>query len=178
MLKKIYYLLAIILLPFFTVGQTKLRANKQESTISYTMKHALHEWTGVSKDVNCIMETDANGLAQKVAVVVKVSSFDSKNSNRDSHMIEVTDGLSFPNITFSSTTISPAGQNKFKVNGKLNFHGVDKPIEFLMTEDLKQNKKIFTGSFQILIEDYKIERPSLMFVKTDNEVLIHLNIVF
>ena len=99
------------------------------------MKHALHEWTGVSKDVNCIMETDANGTAQKVAVVVKVSSFDSKNSNRDSHMIEVTEGLSFPNITFSSPSITPNGQGKYKVAGKLSFHGVEKQDEFMMTEE-------------------------------------------
>ncbi|MFN5761259.1 MAG: YceI family protein [Sphingobacteriales bacterium] len=175
---KSLYLFPILLLPIFLIGQTKLRANKQESTISYTMKHALHEWTGVSKDVNCIMETDANGTAQKVAVVVKVSSFDSKNSNRDSHMIEVTEGLSFPNITFSSSSITPNGQGKYKVAGKLSFHGVEKPVEFMMTEEKKDNKRFFNGSFQILIEDYKIERPSLMFVKTDNEVIIKMNVAF
>lgn len=177
-MKQINALIVLLLTTAFTFSQTKIRAIKQESSLSYTMKHALHEWTGVSKDVNCIMETDEKGSPQKVAVVVKVASFDSKNSNRDSHMLEVTDGLTHPNILFTSTNITSIGPKEYKVSGKLNFHGIERPVEFIMSEESKQHKRSFTGSFTILIEEFKIERPSLMFVKTDNDVLIKINVIF
>lgn len=177
-MKTLAVLILTISVPFLVNAQSKLRANKEESFISYTMKHPMHEWTGTSKDLNCIMETDAKGVPQKVAAVVKVASFDSKNSNRDSHLIEVTDGLTYPTISFTSTAITPAGQGKYKVNGKITFHGVEKPSEFIMTEETKGSKRSFSGAFQILIEDFKIERPSLMLMKTDNEVLINLKAVF
>ena len=175
---KTIYILVLAITPLLLQAQDKLRANKEESFIAYTMKHPMHEWTGTSKDLNCIMETDAKGVVQKVAAVVKLNTFDSKNSNRDSHLIEVTDGLTYPNISFVSTAVTAAGAGKYKVNGKISFHGVEKPTEFIMAEEVKGSKRTFTGSFQILIEDFKIERPSLMFVKTDNEVKIDLKVVF
>ena len=175
---KTIYILILAVAPLLLQAQNKLRANKEESFIAYTMKHPMHEWTGTSKDLNCIMETDAKGVVQKVAAVVKLNTFDSKNSNRDSHLIEVTDGLTYPNISFVSTAVTTAGAGKYKVNGKITFHGVERPAEFIMTEEVKGSKRIFTGSFQILIDDFKIERPSLMFVKTDNEVKIDLKVVF
>lgn len=175
---KAFYILLLFIIPASVVAQIKWRAKKEETSISYTMKHPMHEWTGTSKEVNCIMETSEKGEIQKVAAVVKLSTFDSKNSNRDSHMIEVADGLTYPNISFVSTSVSMASPGKYKVNGKINFHGVEKPMEIIINEEKKDNKRIFTGNFQILLEDFKIERPSLMLVKTDNEVLINLRIVF
>lgn len=176
-MKKLYIFLLFII-PASVFAQVKLRAKKEESSISYTMKHPLHEWTGTSKELNCIMETSEKGDVQKVAAVVKLSTFDSKNSNRDSHMIEVADGLTYPNISFVSTSVSATGPGKYSVKGKISFHGVEKPMEIIITEEKKDNKRIFTGNFQILLEDFKVERPSLMLVKTDNEVLINLRIVF
>lgn len=177
MMKNLRFILLLIL-PISLLAQVKLRAKKEESSISYTMKHPLHEWTGTSRELNCIMETNDKGDIQKVAAIVKLASFDSKNSNRDSHLIEVADGLTYPNISFMSSSITPNGPGKYKVNGKITFHGVEKPMEFTITEEKKDKKRVFSGSFQILLEDFKIERPTLMLVKTENEVLINLSVVF
>lgn len=172
------FIIFFLTIPVFLSAQIKMRAKKEESSISYTMKHPLHEWTGTSKELNCVMETSDKGEVLKVAAVVKLASFDSKNSNRDSHMIEVADGLTYPNISFASTSIASAGAGRYKVYGKINFHGVEKPMELLITEEKKENKRIFTGSFQILLEDFKVERPTLMLVKTENAVIINLKAVF
>lgn len=141
------------------------------------MKHALHSWSGISKDVNCLIQLNAADEIEKVAATVKVSSFDSDNSNRDSHMLEVTDALKYPSITFVSTALEKTAQG-YSVKGNLNFHGVEKPVELQMNETREGAQRRLSGSFIFLLEDYKIVRPSLMMMKTDNEVKVELSFLF
>lgn len=159
-------------------AQTKqIRADKSLSSITYGMKHALHAWTGTSKEVACAAETNAEGRITRVAATVKVKSFDSQNSNRDAHMLEVTDALTHPNITFSSATVTPES-NGYLVKGNLSFHGVTKPFETKVTEAQKNGRRMISGRFIFLLEDFGIERPTLMLVKTDNEVEVSFEFYF
>ena len=117
----------------------KIFCDKSHSTITYAMNHLLHSWTGTSKDINSIILTDeAEKTISQVAVSVKISSFDSKNANRDSHMMEATEAIKYPNITFSSKSIKQEG-NKLSVEGTLNFHGVNKEITFEAEETKHKN---------------------------------------
>ena len=58
------------------------------------MSHPFHDWTGKSNKLNsaiiCLPNKDS---ISQVAVSVNISSFDSENSNRDSHVIEVTEAV-------------------------------------------------------------------------------------
>jgi polyisoprenoid-binding protein YceI len=152
-------------------AQQTLRADKANSSIKYFMKHALHSWQGVSQEVNSIVQLNAQGDIEKVAATVPVKSFDSKNSNRDSHMLEVTDALTHPNVSFFSTSVSKTVDG-YDVKGMLNFHGVEKPVNIQAKEVRQGSHRTITGSFIFLLEDHKVERPTLMMVKTDNEVRI------
>ena len=109
-----------LLLCFNLFAQDKVKINsvKEESSITYAMNHPLHAWTGVSKEINSIILTDeAKATIYQVAVSAKVASFDSKNANRDSHMMEVTEALKYPNVTFVSTSVTLDG-NSFYLNRK------------------------------------------------------------
>jgi hypothetical protein len=37
---------------------------------------------------------------------------------------------------------------------------------------------VFSGSLPVLLEDYKVERPGLLFVKVDNLVKIDFQVVY
>ena len=177
---KKFPVLLIIAFAVYATGhaQTKqIRADKTLSSMTYAMKHALHAWTGTSKEVACAAETDIDGRITRVAATVKVKSFDSQNSNRDAHMLEVTDALTHPNINFSSTSVIPEA-NGYMVRGNLTFHGVTKPFETKVTEAKKNGRRIITGRFIFLLEDFGIERPTLMLVKTDNEVEVSFEFQF
>ena len=109
-MKRIIFILAIIVANSIVAAQnpspTKLYCDKSNSTITYSMNHPLHSWTETSKEVSSIILTDENRkMISQVAVSVKISSFDSKNANRDSHAIEVTEALKYSNITFNSKSI-------------------------------------------------------------------------
>ena len=175
-----YWLAILIASVLQTNGHAQpkqIRADKSLSSVTYAMKHALHAWTGTSKEVACAAETNSEGRITRVAATVKVKSFDSQNSNRDAHMLEVTDALTYPNITFSSTAVT-SESNGYLVKGNISFHGVTKPFETKVTEVQKNGRRMISGRFIFLLEDFGIERPSLMLVKTDNEVEVSFEFYF
>ena len=63
--------------------------------------------------------------------------------------------------------------NKIFIKVEINFHVIK--IQKFITENtnLKDNKLILSGSFQLLLSDFKINRPSFMLKKVDD--LINLS---
>jgi polyisoprenoid-binding protein YceI len=92
-------------------------------------------------------------------------------------MMEVLDGLTYPRIIFSSSSVqyTPEG---ILVKGKLQFHGVERMIETKVKLEKQNRKLVFSGSLPVLLEDYKVERPGLLFVKVDNLVKIDFQVVY
>ncbi|MDE3236594.1 MAG: YceI family protein [Bacteroidota bacterium] len=171
-----YTFLVFALLGYFVVNANELqvlktsRIDKSKSLITYHMSHPMHDWDGTSKDIDGIVQYDERTKQiNKVAIVVKVASFDSKNSNRDSHMMEVTEAIKYPSVTFVSSSIKEEG-GAIDITGTITFHGVNKQIHFTGKEMMAGDRKVISGEFVVLLEDFKIERPSMMMMKTDNEM--------
>jgi polyisoprenoid-binding protein YceI len=143
------------------------------------MSHPLHSWTGQSKDVNAaiIFNNNKNKII-KTAVSVKISSFDSKNANRDSHTMEVTDALKYPNVTFVSKSIVEKNNDNYQVSGLLTFHGITKQISF-NTQIYNTKKEIeVRGNFSIKMTAYGIKPPSLLGMPTKDNIKISFNVFF
>ena len=127
----------ILLLVFnFSFSQSTLMINNEKSTISYNAKHVLHAWDGVNNNISGVIIYDS--VISKIAIAAKVVDFDSGNSGRDSHSLEVLEALKFPNIKFYSDDISTQG-NAITFNGDIEFHGQKKPIKVLGTVDDNEN---------------------------------------
>ncbi|KAA9356405.1 YceI family protein [Larkinella humicola] len=156
----------------------KLMADKSQSVMTYTMHHPMHTWDGVSREVQSVLlYNDATDRIEAVAVAVKLASFDSQNANRDSHALEILDGIKYPRVTFSSTGIEQT-QDKLKIWGNLTFHGVTRPVEVLAVRVDKAGQLLATGEFSIKMSDYNIERPSLMMVPTDESFLVKFSMAY
>lgn len=116
--------------------------------------------------------------------VMKVNHFDSDNTRRDSHMLEVLEGFVYPTINWNVTSISGAagpwspGVTTFTANGPLTVHGVTKdvaiPVEFTVGG---QGEITFDAQFTVLLEEYGIERPTLVFVPIANELPIIVQVI-
>lgn len=171
-------LLVTVCSSVFAQIDTKVYNDKKKSEITYTMSHPLHEWTGESDAVTSVIMVDAdrNNISQ-VAVTAKISSFDSKNANRDSHMIEVTDAIKYPSVTFASKSITKDG-NTLKVRGNLTFHGITKSIAFDAQVKKSGDQLTVTGGFPVKMTDYKIDPPSLLGIPTKDEFKIDFKVVF
>jgi polyisoprenoid-binding protein YceI len=167
---KLPLLLAFTLVLAHTAGAQVKQADliKQESSVSYRLVHPLHTIDATSKDVVYQIELDPTKQEIKaVSAQVDVTTFDSGNSNRDSHAMEVIDALTFPDVTFSSTSIAQRGDS-LSIAGKLTFHGVTKDIVATAVSKWSPNRLEVRGSFDLSLTAFNIERPSLLMIPVED----------
>lgn len=161
------------------LAKRKLVADKALSTVSYAAKHPLHEWDGQSRAVNCaVTYNDDTKLIENVAVSIKVATFDSGNSNRDSHMMEVLEGLKYPNVTFVSSDVKTGADGALTATGNLTFHGITKPATLQATRKDAGGKMTLTGEFPVSMTAHNVERPSFMGLKTQDAMTLKFNVIF
>lgn len=152
-----------------STGAKKMIADKKTSAVTYTMHHPLHTWDGVSRDVNgAILYNEESKAVESVAIAIKVASFDSKDSNRDSHALEVLDGIKYPNVTFVSQAVQLKQDGTLTAAGKLTFHGVTKPVTLTGTWKNADSGLLVNGNFDIKMTDFGVEQPSLLGMKADD----------
>ena len=141
---------------------------KDESSITYRIVHPLHEIEATSKDATYQLEVDpAKKEIVSVSATVDVTTFDSGNSNRDSHAMEVIDAISYPEVSFVSSSVTETGDS-LKVTGKLTFHGVTRDIVAMAASKWSVDKIEVRGSFVLSLTDFKIERPSLLMIPVED----------
>lgn len=163
----IVILLVITAMPTF--AQIRIPVDAATSTIRYSMIHPLHEWDGVSRKMTSVIQLAADGKTiERVAVRVPVASFDSDNASRDSHMMEVAEALTYPELRFSSTSIITEGTT-LTVVGTLTFHGVEKPVTFTAIRHDSNGQYHITGSFPVKLTDFGINPPRLLGIATDDQ---------
>ncbi len=155
-----------------------ISADKTISSIQYTVKHPFHDATAVSDNFVCNIDYNSETKQiDKVAVSAKMSSFDSKNSNRDSNAMEAVEAVKYPTVKFISSSVN-SSSGKLDIKGNLTFHGITKEINFNGEQKTEGNKLTVTGSFPISLDAYKVERPSLLGMKIDDEMIVEFKAVF
>jgi|WetSurMetagenome_2_1015567.scaffolds.fasta_scaffold523114_2 polyisoprenoid-binding protein YceI len=163
-----------ILLAFslFTLWMTApartLTSNKNESAVTYRLVHPLHKIEATSKEVSYNVEADETArTVQSVNAEVDVTTFDSGNSNRDSHAMEVIDAIDYPTVEFHSSAIEQKGDS-IHVTGALTFHGVTSTVTIPGALEWSEKKLVFHGYFFVSLEAYEIERPSLLMIPVED----------
>ena len=172
-MKKLVYILFFQ----YLFAQSIINFDLNESFISYDGKHPAHNWTGISKEIQGNFELNKEDLTQsKVDLFVPVFSFDSKNANRDSNMLDVVEEYYYPYVRFISSKIEKVDDG-FNVVGNLSFHGITK--EFTIPVSLMQDDKriVVESDFSIMLTDFKIRRPSLLTIKIRNQIDIKVFLV-
>ena len=150
----------------------RLNIDNKSSFIEYSGKHMLHDWDGINKKIKgIVLAEEVSGEFNKIALLAYVRDFDSNNSGRDSHSLEVLDALRYPEVKFYSEQIKYDSDN-ISFIGSLIFHGVtiDKIINAKIIEsDIKYE---FFGKFQLTPSDFDIELPSFLSVKMKDLLLM------
>jgi polyisoprenoid-binding protein YceI len=155
------------------IGQ-QLRVDTTNSFITYEASHAVHDWSGTTDAVQGVVIMDGNSPS-RMAIAASVASFNSKNSNRDAHALEVLDALSFPKVSFYGDDFLLTG-NDLAIKGKINFHGVDIPIETISKWVKKDDVWILDGTFSITPSQFDIDLPSFMLVKMRDNIQIYVHL--
>lgn len=167
-----------LVLSFLPAKVKKLQADKTKSYIKYFMYHPAHDWEGISKAVTCnIMYNDSSKAITGVGVSVAIAGFDSQNANRDSHTLEATEALKYPNVKFASTSVVN-NDTTLNVKGQLTFHNITKAVSFVAKKKFVGNEMIVNGGFSIKLTDYGIEPPTLMMAAAEDLVKLEFYTVF
>lgn len=155
----------------------------QGSTLAFHLIHPLHSVDGVSRAVEARARLPGDGSVQ-VAVRARVASFDSGNSNRDAHMLEVTEAARLPFVQFSGTATGiqtdryPA-ELDVPLTGTLEFHGVSREVSVTAKVRFESPERAeVAATFPVSLKAYGVKRPSLLFVAVKDriEITAHLSL--
>lgn len=175
---------ALLLLTAPARAQELFSADGSRSTLTYHLVHKLHKFDGVSRKLEGRARLSPDGRAQ-VMVRAPIESFDSGNVNRDAHMKEAVEAARFPLVELKAlaegvtppATFPATVEKTFKA--QLDFHGVQRTFELPVKLAWESPTRVrATGHFKLSLEEYQIERPSLMFVKVDDAVTIDAELTF
>jgi hypothetical protein len=150
----------------------------QQGTLTYHVSHRLHESEGVSHEVR------GKGICHEgqcdFLIAVPVKSFDSGDSNRDLHMIQVTRGGQFPMVTVRTRLPeSAAASATIQADLEIQFAGQTaqyKQVPFQLVTQGKQAR--ITGTIPATLADFKIEPPSLLTMKVKNEIPVRVDLTW
>ena len=148
----------------------------ENSLITYFGVHYLHKWEGSTSDVKGVVSYDKNINQYECSISVPLSTFSSGNDNRDSNMLVYCKAFDFPNINFQSTSIK-VNESALEIEGKIEFAGEEKDIKTnAKLNSLDNNLFAVEGELDILLSEFKVERPSLLFVEIEDLVKIKYSI--
>ncbi len=112
--------------------------DKSHSEVGFQIRHLMAKVRGSFTDFDATIKVDAaRPEASSVAFTVKAASVDTREPKRDEHLrsADFFDAAKFPEIRFVSTSVRPAGENRYDVTGDLVLRGVTKrvtlPVTFL-----------------------------------------------
>jgi polyisoprenoid-binding protein YceI len=151
------------------------QAIKGESSLAYVLVHPMHTIKGVNRDLDCTVDLSPDTVSSKIRVSADVLKFDSGNSNRDSHAMEVVQYRKYPKVSFVSTSIKP-DKGGYQVAGDLTFHGQTHPVAFHVTPKITPERIEITGEFPIKLTEFGVERPRLMLVPVHDDMTIRFDL--
>ena len=119
---------------------------------------------------------ELTGDQKKVIKEIR-KDFNSGNSSLDSNAMRVVEALKYPNVIFRSSLIEQ-NDDRVYLEGVLEFHGIKQNLKVEgKIESLEDQIKI-NMDFIIKLSDFEIKRPSLLFRKVEDEILVEINLNF
>ena len=153
----------------------------KDGAITYVLVHKLHEVRGTSRKLEGLARIEPGGPTL-VQVRVAVASFDSGNSNRDSHMREATHEAAHPYVEVKGTLpplqLPLAGPAEVPLDARVELNGESerRTIPVTLTPEGSGIRAKF--SFPVSLDAHHVERPELLLVKVDDKVTIEGNLLF
>lgn len=108
------------------------KVDGSHSSVLFRIKHLnVSYFYGRFTDVSgtCVFD-ESDPTKSTIQIAIQTESIDTHDQKRDAHLKspDFFNARQFPTITFKSTAIKLAEEDKLEVSGDLTFHGVTKPI--------------------------------------------------
>jgi hypothetical protein len=107
-----------------------------------------------------------------------VKSFDSGDSNRDLHMLQVTRGAQFPIVTVRTRLPESASASPtINLNLEVQFAGQTFEYKQVPFQRAVQGSKTrITGTIPAKLTDFKIDLPTLLTMPIKNEIPVRVDL--
>ncbi|HEY3972824.1 MAG TPA: hypothetical protein VGM18_07455 [Candidatus Sulfotelmatobacter sp.] len=150
----------------------------KQGTLTYHVSHPLHQTDGISHAAR------GKGLCHEgqcdFLIAVPVKTFDSGDSNRDLHMIQVTRGAEFPMVSVRTRVPEAASTAaSIRLDIEVQFAGQTaqyKQVPFEVTT--QGNEKHIVGTIPATLSDFKIDPPSLLTLPVKNEIPVRVDMTW
>jgi hypothetical protein len=175
---KKFLISALLFFALPALAQSDTQWVLERSTLSYHMSHPVHEVDGVSHAAKGKGVCHAGQCDFLIAAPVK--SFDSGDSNRDLHMLQVTRGAQYPMVVVrtqfpEAETASPTVYADLQVQ----FAGQTAQYKHVPFQRVTHGKDVeITGTIPSTCSDFKIDRPSFLTVPIKNEIPVRVDMTW
>lgn len=128
--------------------------------------------------LSSITSPSYNPLLEKLTVIVPVEKFDSKTVGFDGRFNKTLKYKDHPDIVFrmSDYTVTRDKKNEKRffitIDGILTVAGKDKAVKLDAVAIVNNQSAKLTGKHVLKMTDFNIDPPKLIFVTTDNKVIV------
>lgn len=150
----------------------------EQSTLAYHVSHPLHQTDGISHAAR------GKGVCHDgqcdFLIAVPVKSFDSGDSNRDLHMLQVTRGAQFPMVTVR-TRLPEADSTSATIQADLEIQFAGQTVQYKQVpfQLVRQgNETRISGTIPATLSDFKIDPPTLLTLPVKNEIPIRVEMTW
>ena len=171
-------LIAFLLLTVPVFAQTDGQWVLEQSTLTYHVSHPLHQVEGVSHAARGKGVCHAGQCDFLIAA--PVITFDSKDSNRDLHMLQVVRGGQFPMIMVRTRLPEDAAASA-TIHADLEVQFAGQTVEYKQVpfqQTTQGNQTRISGSIPATLSDFKIDPPSLLTLPVKNEIPVHVEMTW
>jgi len=147
-------------------------------TLNYHVSHPLHQVDGVSHAARGKGSCHSGQCNFLVAAPVK--SFDSGDSNRDLHMLQVVRGGQFPMVSVR-TQLSTEAAKSTEIHADLEIEFAGQTVQYKQVPfqlAVQGSEAKLTGTIPAKLTDFKIEPPSLLTVPVKNDIPIYVELTW
>ena len=177
-MKRIRLIVALLLLALPGLASADSQWILDQSTLTYHVSHPLHQVDGTSHAAR------GKGVCHDgqcdFLIAVPVKSFDSGDSNRDLHMLQVTRGAQYPMVTVRTRVPeSMAGASEISLDCDVEFAGQTAHYKDVPFQDSAQgNEKKITGTIPSKLTDFKIDPPTLLTMPIKNDIPVKVELTW
>jgi len=150
----------------------------EQSTLTYHVSHPMHQMDGISHAARGKGTCNAGQCYFLIAAAV--NSFDSGDSNRDLHMVQVTRGAQFPLVVVRTRVPEvPHVSGTNFVDLQVEFAGQTVTYKHVPIQETVNGSEVkITGTVPATCSDFKIDRPSFLTIPISNEIPVKIDMTW
>jgi hypothetical protein len=175
---KLKILLALAFTALPALSQTDSQWALEKSTLTFHITHLMHQVDGVSRAAK------GKGVCHDgtcdFLIAAPVKSFDTGDSNRDLHTLQVTRGAQFP-VVQVRTRLPETTPASGTIYADLEVQFAGQTVEYkhvAFEKTTKGNEVRITGTVPATCSDFKLDPPSFLTVPIKNEIPVRVEMTW